>query len=129
MRKLLTERISNAGMILSIACAIHCMAMPILTIALPFVGAANFHGTLIELLLISLGGAFSIYVTWQGFSKTHRNVWILGAVLAGYTLMSVAHVPALHVVEIPVAVMGAILATLAVYFNMRLVRSCALHQH
>ena len=54
------ELVDNAGACLSFACAIHCLAMPLLIVVLPLVGLGFFVGESAEWVIILSAVALAI---------------------------------------------------------------------
>ena len=85
--------LERAATWLSLACAVHCLLVPLLAAGLPFlagVSPAVLHHPALELtfVVIVLGGA--AFTGFWGF-RSHRDARVLGALLAGVVLYVVGH--------------------------------------
>ena len=83
---------SNLGLVLSIACAIHCMMMPVLIMAFPLLNESALHHPVVEwsiLIVLILLGLLSL----NHYRKVHHNkilpTWIFigGVVLFTTSLL------------------------------------------
>ena len=67
------ESISVVGMFLSFACAIHCMAFPLLVLIAPLTGVAFFENEILENLSLVVSILIAAFSLFSGF-KTHRKL-------------------------------------------------------
>lgn len=115
-KKSILERL---GIGLSILCAIHCMAMPLLLVILPVVSSEILHNHVIEFVL--LGFSFSIvgYTNFIGLKKYHES-WIpvLLMILAFLFIIS-GHILHSHILETVCSVIGGLLLAYSVYANQQ----------
>lgn len=88
MIKLTTvERIDKWGTCLSFTCAIHCLAMPILLIALPLIGLEFMLDHTIETYFVIVTIMLATLTLWSGFKRHRQHVaFILFAVAVSFLL-------------------------------------------
>jgi hypothetical protein len=116
-------RLDQVGLGLSLACAIHCLALPLLVAALPLAGL----GFLVEgptdvlLVLASLGMAAGS-LCW-GF-RLHRRWHVFVVLSAALSLIVVGRVLVEGPYEIVLVVTGALLLAGCHLLNRHLCRSC-----
>lgn len=82
------ERVSLAGMWLSLLCAIHCMSVPVIMLAFPvlFTGVEFLDNPMLEMGIMGAGLLLSGTVVVRDFIRNHRNKFILLAVFGGFFL-------------------------------------------
>ena len=73
--------VDNVGACLSFACAIHCMATPLLIIALPLIGLGFLLGESVELVMIAAAVGLAVgSLTW---GYRHHRKWRIFLLLGG----------------------------------------------
>jgi hypothetical protein len=87
------EKLERAATWVSLACAVHCLVVPLLAAGLPLVAGVSpalLHHPLLELAFVVtvLGGA-GLTAFW-GF-RSHRDPRVLAVLLAGVMLYVVGH--------------------------------------
>jgi len=70
------------GMVLSLACGIHCLALPILMGALPLLGMEFFHDPLFEWFMVGLISVLASIVFSKGY-LIHRRVGVFVYLVIG----------------------------------------------
>ncbi len=115
--------VDNVGACLSFACAVHCMAAPLLMTVLPLVGLGFILSESAELTLVF--GAVGVAVgsfTW-GY-RNHRK-WRVFLMLGGaLTLIYIARFHASEGSEVIFMAMGGLLLAVVHLINRRLCRMC-----
>lgn len=125
------SRVGRWAQWLSIGCAIHCMAMPLLVAVLPIIGMGFLLDERVEtvVVLASLGlGAVSLY--W-GF-RSHRNVSVLAVLGAAGVLILAGRLAVGTQLETALTVAGVLILAAGQFLNRRLSRSCGCgcaHRH
>lgn len=69
----------NLGIATSVACAIHCVVLPLLVTSLPLFGINIIHNIFFEWGMIALAFCIGVYALIHGYKTHHRNplpVWI-----------------------------------------------------
>jgi hypothetical protein len=74
---------------LSVACLLHCLAMPLLTVILPIVGMGLFVDELVHPVLLSIALPVSLIALLNGCGQ-HRRRSLLVAGVMGLALMALA---------------------------------------
>ena len=122
-RHLNHSAVDNIGACLSFACAIHCMAVPLLITVLPLVGLGFILGESAELVMVvAAGGLAAGSLTW-GY-RHHRN-WRVFLILGGaLMLIFIARLGVSEKAEIVFMVLGGLLLTGAHLVNRHLCRTC-----
>ncbi|MCE2414272.1 MerC domain-containing protein [Candidatus Poribacteria bacterium] len=67
------ELVDTTGACLSVACAVHCLAMPLLVAVLPLIGLGFFATERAELVLIS--GAIALAIGSLAWGVRHHRRW------------------------------------------------------
>jgi MerC mercury resistance protein len=121
------NRLDRLGMTASLACAVHCAAIPALIGLLPIFGLSFLAKETTEWLLAGLSVGIGSLRLLPSYARIHRRVrpLLLFAFGAGMivTIRLIADTgPRL---EAPVMAAGTLLISLAHFFNLRLCRSCA----
>lgn len=119
-------RLDQLGMTASIACAIHCAALPLVVTVLPLVGLEFLANIWVEITMICLSlmiGAWSLIST---YSK-HGNLAPLFVLLTGFVLIATGHFVFERIEPILVPLGGFTIAA-AHYINWKLNRVCG-HEH
>jgi hypothetical protein len=116
-------QLAKVGPWVSVACAIHCMASPILLGMLPMVHASE----TIESVLIVVSIVIGALTLGAGY-REHRRARVLVLLV-----LSVAFLCAKYVVrdalETPTVMAGALLMAGGQFLNLRLQRHCCRHHH
>jgi hypothetical protein len=119
---------SNAwkiGMWMSLLCAVHCAALPLLLVMAPAIGSRFFASDLLEWLLIGFAMIFAIWSITRGYLKEHhkRLPGVILAVVAGKIFLP-------DNLEPIAGVIGSLGIAAAQFINLRLVKRfhrCAVH--
>jgi len=116
------EWLDRIGMTASLACAIHCAALPLILTALPVFGLEFFADVRIEIFMISLSLVIGTWAITRGI-YSHKSVIPLGLLLLGFTLISSGHflVEDYEFVMVPI---GGLIVAAAHYMNWHLNRLC-----
>ena len=126
----------GAGVVLSVACGIHCLLTPILLLALPSLGEA-FHNPLVHKLIAVGVTIIAVPTLWRGYTR-HRNVLplILGflGMLAVWSALLIPHDAKAHErFHLPagtiITIIGSVLLISGHVLNIRNCRSGCCHRH
>ena len=125
MKSLLNSgRLDQLGITASIACAIHCAALPLVVTYLPLIGLEFLANVWVEIIMIVLSlciGAWSL----SGSYKRHHNVVPILILVSGFALIAMGHF-LLHELESFLIPLGGCTIAVAHYLNWRLSKSCTL---
>jgi lysylphosphatidylglycerol synthetase-like protein (DUF2156 family) len=78
--------LDNLGIAASSLCLVHCLAMPFLIAALPFLGLQFLEGNFAHRLLAGFVIAFALFAVLPGYLK-HRRKTVLAAMCIGLSLV------------------------------------------
>jgi len=124
------ERLDQCGTFLSFTCGIHCLAMPILLIALPLIGLEVLLDHTIETYFIVATIILAALTLWSGFKRHRQHVaFILFAVAVSFLLTGEFFD---HEFHRPFVGFGAFGIASAHYLNRRLcahARGCGCSDH
>ncbi len=112
--------VERAATWLSMACAVHCMLMPLVTALLPLAGASvsALHHPAVELsfaAIVLLGAGFTLF---SGYRR-HRDLGVLCGVLAGLALYLFGHL-SIGWYARPLSVSGALLLAASSFASARM---------
>jgi len=120
-----TEILDRIGILLSGLCLVHCLALPLLITAAPFLGQfaeGHLHAQMLVVVLPLSTGALAL-----GFRR-HRNGQIIAAGLVGMLLLTLGgtlmHEQFGLVADRTFTMSGAIILAISHWFNSRAGRQC-----
>lgn len=117
------NNIKRVGFYMSLICAIHCIAMPILITLLPFLGGSFMSNHSWEIWFIAGSLVFAGVLLWSDFRK-HNNPLPL-YLLIGTMIVKVLEIAWFgHQFEFLTGSLGASLIALAYYFNWKYNKAC-----
>ena len=113
---------------LALACAVHCIAMPVIATALPLLGLQFLDSVLFELILVGAGLSFGAYSVIKGYRKG-KPVAIPVVFFAGAALLVIGILSHSESFELMLVVVGALAVAIAQMVNLRHVhvKECAAH--
>lgn len=125
MKSLLNSgRLDQIGITASIACAIHCAALPLVVTYLPLIGLEFLANVWVEISMIVLSlciGTWSLSASY----KRHHNFLPVLVLVAGFALIAIGHF-FLHELEAFLIPLGGCTIAGAHYLNWKLSKTCAL---
>ena len=123
------------AMSLSLLCALHCMAFPVIIVMLPSLAALQLDGEAFHLWMVLAVIPISIYALTMG-CRQHKHYRLLGIGLVGLLFLLSAVLPGDDLIssfwEKALTVTGAVTIALGHYWNYRLCRrqeSCVCPEH
>jgi uncharacterized membrane protein YczE len=119
-------RLDQLGMTASVACAIHCVVLPLVVTFLPLVGLEFLANIWVETAMICISmviGAWSLISTYP----RHKNLAPLLLFITGFVLIATGHFLIVQMESILVPLGGFTIAA-AHYMNWKLNRVCE-HEH
>ncbi|MFB0944581.1 MAG: MerC domain-containing protein [Spirosomataceae bacterium] len=120
-----TKSLHKTGVWLSFLCTIHCLAMPFVVTALPFLGESVIDETA-EHYLIFGSVVLALFLLIKDF-RLHRNKQPL-LLLAASTLFSFVGVFVVeHRFETPFVIIGAVLMATSYFINWRKHQAVCVH--
>lgn len=118
--------LDQTGITTSLACAIHCAALPLIATFLPLWGMEFLANPFIELTMLTLSlciGLTSLSIAY----KNHKQKLPISILILGFSTIAFGHFfEDFEAVLIPI---GGFLIALAHLFNIKCIRSCKPHQH
>ena len=121
------NRLDRLGAAASLACAIHCAAMPLLAGLLSLVGMSFLASEQVELSLVGLSLGVGVLSLAPSYARKHRQWRPLLIFAFGAGLIIAVRLLAVEGsrLEAPAMALGALLITCAHLVNRRLCQSCA----
>lgn len=84
------ERLDHLGIVASLACAIHCAALPLVLTVLPMVGLEVLANVWVEISMICLSLIVGIYSLSSSYPR-HKKIQPILALVSGFLLIAVGH--------------------------------------
>lgn len=123
MKQLLKSgKLDHLGMTASIACAIHCAALPFLITTLPLWGLSFLAESWIEITMICLSLIIGIWSLGSSYPK-HKKIIPVLILILGFALIGSGHY-LLHSLEAILIPAGGFTIAAAHLINWRYSRSC-----
>ena len=77
----------NLGIATSVACAIHCVVLPLLVTSLPLFGVNIIHNIFFEWGMIAVAFCIGVYALIHGYKTHHRNLLPVWLFTAGFAFL------------------------------------------
>jgi len=84
------ERLDHLGIVASVACAIHCAALPLIITILPLVGLEVLANVWVEISMICLSLVVGIYSLSTSYPR-HKKIQPILILTAGFILIAAGH--------------------------------------
>jgi len=124
MKRLIrTAKLDQLGMTASIACAIHCAALPFLITTLPLMGLSFLAESWVELTMICLSLIIGIWSLSTSYPK-HKRFLPIGILIAGFACIATGHY-LIHELEAILIPLGGFTIAGAHFVNWKYSRSCS----
>ncbi len=125
----LHSKLDRVGALTSFACAIHCMALPLVITLLPLLGLAWLADERIEICFLSISALLGISSICYGVRK-HGRKHCLAIVGVGISLMVIGHMAEDSPLGVIAAVCGGLGIATAHVVNNKLCKTCfSCHNH
>lgn len=108
----------------SLACAIHCIVLPVFYSSLTLFQIEIIENPVIEFLTVILSMAAGGWAVWKGYRKYHKSFSILLAFLAGLVLMTIGNAFDNGSLEQGFKLAGVLLVITSHYFNWKRSKHC-----
>lgn len=119
------SRLDRAGVVLSAACAVHCVLLPFVAGLLPFLGLQHLVDERVEWLLVSLTALIGVAGHTAAYVRHHRHVGPGLLFVAGLGLVLVIRLSHIETFVEPAALgVGGVFLAAAHWMNLRLCRGC-----
>ena len=117
------ELVDTTGACLSVACAIHCLSMPLLIAALPLIGLGFFATERAELALIT--GAIGLAIASLAWGvRLHRNWRALLILIVALAFIATSRTAVEGTFEVVFYSIGGVLLASAHLVNRHLCKTC-----
>jgi len=116
--------IEKVGFYLSVICAIHCIATPVVMTVLPYLGSSLFHNHSWEIWFIGASVALAGALLIADYRK-HHSIVPLTLLLGSLAVKGIELVWTGEQYEFLTGFVGAILIASAYYFNWKAKASCS----
>lgn len=118
--------LDQTGIAASLACAIHCAALPLLTTLLPLVGLTFLANPLVEISMLILSLCIGLFALTTAY-RLHQQKLPISILLAGFLFIGLGHFIA-HA-EAFLIPLGGLLIAAAHFFNIKAHKNFNTHQH
>jgi len=116
--------IDLVGTCVSLACALHCLTLPLLVTVLPLAGAGMFLGGALEVLFLGASVALATGSLCWGF-RQHRRWRLLIVLGAALTMIAVGRFLASEPYELMFVVIGTVVIAAGHLLNRYLCQTCS----
>ncbi len=127
----LIPSLDNLGIVASVICLIHCMAMPFILALLPFMGLSFLDSEEAHWVLAFFIIGFALVAIFPAYLK-HKRPGILSAMIVGMLLVVFGAFFAEHTLghayEMPLLVVGNLILVATHWRNRSLIKCCD-HEH
>jgi type III secretory pathway component EscS len=127
----LIPSLDNLGIVASVICLIHCMAMPFILALLPFMGLSFLDTEEAHWVLAFFIIGFALVAIFPAYLK-HKRPGILSAMIVGMLLVVFGAFFAEHTLghayEMPLLVVGNLILVATHWRNRSLIKCCD-HEH
>jgi hypothetical protein len=114
------------SIVASIACAIHCVALPIFFTTLPFLGADIIENIWIELSTIAISLVIGGWSIVSSYIQYHRNKYILFGFFIGVSILILSNVVNTEWIEIACKIIGAAILITTHIYNWKKTKYCSI---
>jgi hypothetical protein len=111
----------------SLACAFHCVLLPLIFTTLSLFGIELLKNVFLEVLTVSVSIIAGGWAIWRGYRHQHRQKSVLVYFLTGLVLMITGNFAGHGSLEIGFKIVGAVLLITAHITNWRGCRDCETH--
>jgi hypothetical protein len=120
-----SRRWDRAGMLVSGACAVHCVLMPLLIGVVPVLGVTHLRDDRVEWTLIGAAAVLGIVGHLRAYHRNHLHVAPGVIFVVGFALIALGRAFLNSQVLEPLALgLGGVLAAASHYANLRMCRCC-----
>ena len=106
------------------ACAIHCLATPLILVFFPLIGESVIHNIWIEIGILGSAFLISSFLVIRAYFLHHKLLWIPLSLIAVFTILVTSHFINQEVVEILLLFIGSIIIYYVLRTNQKLSVSC-----
>lgn len=128
MRNFFSLHLDSFGFSVSMLCALHCAAVPLLLTVSTWSGLQLLNNPSIELTVLCGSAVFALASIVPSYFKFHRNAKAIALVIVGFLFIGLGRLDVDKVSEIVLTSVGATTIATAHFLNWRLCKSCAINQ-
>ncbi|HVX27686.1 MAG TPA: MerC domain-containing protein [Parafilimonas sp.] len=127
MDKVHKPLLDKIGIGASLACAIHCIALPLIFSTLPLFGIEIIENWKIEVAMIGTAFITGSWALYHGYKKHHHHFWLLPVFAVGLSLVVTGNLVAHQWLDMTLKFFGAGLIVTAHIFNLKYNKQCTVH--
>lgn len=116
--------LDKIGIGASLACAIHCIMLPLIFSTLPLFGIEVMKNWKIEVVMILTSFVAGSWALYHGYKKHHHRIWMLLLFIAGLSLVIIANFISTQWIEMVLKFFGAGGIVTAHIYNLKYNKSC-----
>jgi accessory gene regulator protein AgrB len=113
------------SIVASVACAIHCVLLPLMFTTLPFFGIELMENFFLELATVIISLAIGGLAIWKGYKKYHRNKLIPLSFVIGIAVLIISNHSYAEFIEISLKFSGATILIITHMYNLKKCKNCA----
>ena len=118
----MSKKLDHLGITASLACAVHCAALPFIITMLPLWGLGFLADSWVEMTMIGLSLVVGIWSLGSSYPR-HRKALPVAILLTGFALIAAGHY-LLHEFEAALIPLGGVVIAAAHLVNWRYTRLC-----
>jgi 4-amino-4-deoxy-L-arabinose transferase-like glycosyltransferase len=121
---------SRMGMWMSLLCAIHCAALPLILVLVPAMGSSFIASEPVEWVLLGVAVAVALWSITRGYVRDHRKSFPALLLGVGILVVGLGHTVLPESWEPVTSVTGSLGIAAAQFVNLRLIRRfhrCEVH--
>jgi hypothetical protein len=111
----------------SLACAIHCVLLPVIFTTVTLFGIEILENPYLEVLTLLVSMSVGGWAIWRGYSKHHHQKQLVIYFFIGLILMTAGNFVAYMPAEMVLKIIGAVLIITAHVRNWRACEQCEVH--
>ncbi|MFT4155535.1 MerC domain-containing protein [Parafilimonas sp.] len=127
MDKVHNSFLDKIGIGASLACAIHCILLPLLFSTLPLFGIEMMKNWKIEVSMVIVSFVSGSWALYHGYRKHHHHLWPLLAFGFGLSLVIAGNFIDRQWIEMTLKFFGAGAIITAHIFNLKYNKQCKVH--
>jgi len=109
----------------SLACAVHCVLLPVIFTTLPLFGIEILENIYLEIVTIVVSMGVGGWALWKGYRRMHHNIAIVILFLVGLVFMIAGNFFSSENIEMSTKMIGAVLIITAHIRNWKQCKYCA----
>lgn len=118
------SKLDRVGTLLSLVCALHCIALPFIMTLLPLIGLKFLQDSGVDMVLIVVAVTVALTSLCWG-AQIHGRYNLLGLVLIALAIFSIAHLFEGQYLHASLMAVGGLTLATAHILNHRLCKNCS----